>query len=62
MFSTLFRRKSGHPLADARRAERLGDAVRASANPLEAASTAADWLEAAAADDALTATEVARFG
>lgn len=62
MFSTLFRRKSVHPLADARRAERLGDAVRASANPLEAASTAADWLEAAAADDALTATEVARFG
>jgi hypothetical protein len=62
MFPKLFRRKSSHPLADPRRAERLAAAVGASANALEAAAAAADWLEAAAGDDALTAAERARIG
>jgi hypothetical protein len=57
MLSKLFRRKSTHPLADPRRAERLAAAVGASANPLEAAAVASGWLEAAAGDNALTAGE-----
>lgn len=61
MLSKLFRRKSAHALADARRAERLAAAVGASANPLESAAVAGDWLEAAARDDALTAAERVRI-
>jgi hypothetical protein len=62
MLSKLFRSKSAHPLADPRRAERLAAAVGASANPLEAAGVAGDWLEAAATDDALEMAELVRIG
>jgi hypothetical protein len=62
MIASLFRRKSAHPLSDPYRAERLLGAARASANPLETAAAATDWLAAAAIDDALHPSEVARIG
>ena len=62
MIASLFRKKPVHPLSDAHRAERLLTAARASANPLETAAAATDWLAAAAIDDGLPASEVARIG
>jgi hypothetical protein len=62
MFSNPFRKRSLHPLSDARQAERLLAAARASANPCATAAAAANWLAAAATDDVLPAVEIARIG